>query len=82
MSLRQQSIVAVASGGALSLVSDVVRLGVMMVMARLLMPEDFGNAGLALSALFWVGALGFENFAPNYCAIAGRDRSAPICCSD
>ena len=65
MSLRQQSIVAVASGGALSLVSDVVRFGVMMVMARLLTPEDYGNAGLALSALFWVGALGFENFAPN-----------------
>jgi O-antigen/teichoic acid export membrane protein len=65
MSLRQQSIVAVASGGVLSLVSDVVRLGAMMAMARLLTPEDYGNAGLALSVLFWVGALGFENFAPN-----------------
>jgi O-antigen/teichoic acid export membrane protein len=65
MSLRHQSIVAVGSGAALSLVGDVVRLATMMVMARLLTPEDYGTFGLAFSAMLWVGALGFENFAPN-----------------
>ena len=65
MSLRQQSIVAVGSGAALSLVGDVVRLGTMMLLARLLTPEDYGNFGLATSAMLWVGAVGFENFAPN-----------------
>jgi PST family polysaccharide transporter len=50
---------------ALSLVSDVVRLITMMTMARLLTPGDYGNFGLASSAMLWVGAAGFDNFAPN-----------------
>jgi succinoglycan exporter len=44
----------------------------MMAMARLLTPEDYGNAGLALSVLFWVGAPGFENFAPNLLRHSGE----------
>jgi O-antigen/teichoic acid export membrane protein len=65
MSLRRQAVVAVGSGAALSLVADVVRLGTMMAMARLLTPEDYGNFGLASSVILWVGAVSFENFAPN-----------------
>jgi O-antigen/teichoic acid export membrane protein len=55
MSLRRNAMVAVASGGVLSLVSDVVRLGVMMAMTRLLTPDDYGNFALAFSAMLWVG---------------------------
>ena len=73
LSLRQQSIVAVGSSAALSLVGDIVRLVTMMVLARLLTPEDYGNFGLASSVMFWVGAAGFENFAPNLLRHRGRE---------
>jgi lipopolysaccharide exporter len=74
VSLRRHAFVAVGSSAALSLASDVVRLVTMMVMARLLTPADYGNFALATSVMFWVGAVGFDNFAPNLLRHQGRER--------
>lgn len=73
MSLRHHAFVAVGSSAALSLVGDVVRLVTMMIMARLLTPEDYGTFALASSVMLWVGAAGFENFSPNLLRQRGSD---------
>jgi O-antigen/teichoic acid export membrane protein len=73
MNLRRHAFVAVGSSAALSLIGDLVRLATMMVMARLLTPEDYGTFALASSVMLWVGAAGFENFAPNLLREQGGD---------
>ena len=73
MSLRRQAFVAVGSNAALSLIGDLMRLVTMMIMARLLTPADYGTFALANSVMFWVGAAGFENFAPNLLRQRGGD---------
>ncbi len=65
MSLRRHAFVAVGSNAVLTLTGDVVRLVTMMIMARLLTPDDYGTFALAISVMFWVGSVGFGNFAPN-----------------
>ena len=82
MSLRQQSIVAVGSSAALSLVGDVARLGTMIALARLLMPEDYGTPVLRSPCCSGWVRLASRTSRRTFCAIAGEGQMARIFSSD
>lgn len=72
-SLRHHAFVAVGSSWLVSLVGDIVRLVTMMVLARLLLPEDYGTFAMATAVTGWLAGVGFLNFSPNIL----REKAAP-----
>lgn len=63
--LRRQAFVTLGSGLLVSLAGDIVRLLTMMILARLLLPEDYGTFAMATAVSGWLVGVGFLNFAPH-----------------
>lgn len=71
--LRRHAVVAVGSSWLLSFAGDGIRLVTMMILARLLLPEDYGHFALATAITGWLTGFGFLNFAPQLL----RERGEP-----
>ncbi len=55
-----------------SFARDAIRLVAMMVLARLLLPEDYGHFAMATAVTGWLTGVGFLNFSPNLLREAPR----------
>src|SRR5438105_4007601 len=73
-SLGQAARGALLWGSGFTLLSDVVQFAVMLVLVRILSPEDYGRAGLAQTILGMVSIVSFKTFIPH--ALQLRDPRA------
>lgn len=56
---------AVLWGGGSNLLHDLLQFTTMLVLVRLLTPEDYGRAALAQTALILISVVSFKTFAPH-----------------